>query len=160
MRFSLIFLPRFFLPLFSVLQALLLSGCVETDNSITTTFIPNQQPAVAVNPAKQAAQSAKTRAGDLSTLVVNLHHRLKQSTPDDVGGWVLLSQTYKALNQSSKAIDALHQGLKANPSNPRLMAALERISGSDQALPAIKRPQYSPMLSPGLNTLLQQRILE
>ena len=158
MRLSENVLPRLVLPLFSLSLTVLLSGCMEPDNSASAAFIPNQQPVSATNAVKQTAEPAQTRAGDLSTLVVSLHHRLKQSTPDDIGGWVLLSQTYKALNQPSKAIDALHQGLKANPSNGRLIAALERISGATQGLPAVKRPQHSPMLSPGLNSLLQKRI--
>lgn len=153
---------------------LLLSGCQEPDH--TTTYRPTsalsvqnvqaqsiqvqnaQVPNVQAQSANTQSASQPRQAGDLSTLVVSLHQRLNQSTPNDIGGWVLLSQTYKALNQSGKAMDALHQGLKNNPKHPRLLAVLERMANAGPGMPAPKRRQNSPLLSPGLKQLMHQTV--
>lgn len=110
-----------------------------------------------------------SNAGDLSSLVGGLHNRLITSTPEDIGGWVLLAKTYQMLQQPSKAIDALHQGLKSNPGNPKLTQSLQQFYSAQaaadpsQRVPATAlaqamRQPRSGLLSPEFERLLQKSL--
>lgn len=107
----------FFLLLATPALALWLYSQVGTPQAIDTQR--------AVHPEIHAAQQ-QDRAMDMSSMITRLQARLAQE-PDDLDGWILLSRSFKSIQQPEKALEALESARRIAPDDPAILAELAEV---------------------------------
>ena len=87
-------------------------------------------------PENLAAQETKS-IPSVSSLVVGLEKRLAEN-PDDAGGWLLLSKSYRHLGKSSEAASAYTKAASLGKRDPDMESWLKTHSGDYQDIDIVR----------------------